>query len=119
MQPIEYEPWASKIGFQVTPAVVVFQTPPEPTATYQVAASRGSIATSAMRPDMKAGPRLRSVSPASVAADSRGSGFSLLGAGLSAAGSAPAQSVESATAATRRTVRCIRVSSSNGRSDRA
>jgi hypothetical protein len=33
MQPIEYEPWLSKIGVHTVPAVVVFQTPPEATAT--------------------------------------------------------------------------------------
>ena len=35
-QPIEYEPSLSKIGVQVVPLLAVFQTPPEPTATYQV-----------------------------------------------------------------------------------
>src|SRR5690606_19291235 len=50
----------------------VFQTPPEPTATYQTLGSPGSIATSAILPDMNAGPRLRSSSPFRVAAESRG-----------------------------------------------
>ena len=58
-QPIEYEPWPSKMGVQVVALSVVFQTPPEPTATYQVARSAGSIAMSAMRPDARDGPMFR------------------------------------------------------------
>ena len=34
--PIEYEGLSSKIGLNVVPAFVVFQTPPDATATYQV-----------------------------------------------------------------------------------
>jgi hypothetical protein len=34
-QPIEYEAWLSKIGVHVVPAFSVFQTLPEPAATYQ------------------------------------------------------------------------------------
>ena len=50
------------------PLSVVFQTPPEPTATYQVARSVGSIAMSAIRPEASDGPMLRSVRPAKVSA---------------------------------------------------
>lgn len=32
-QPIEKEPWLSKTGVQVVPALVVFHNPPEQTAT--------------------------------------------------------------------------------------
>ena len=40
-QPIEYETSSSKSGAQVVPAFTVFQTPPEPTATYQIDVSPG------------------------------------------------------------------------------
>src|SRR6056297_90962 len=66
MAPIEYESWPSKIGFQVVPELTVFQTPPEPTATYQTLGLSGCNAMSAMRPDMNAGPMVRSSSPANV-----------------------------------------------------
>ena len=62
--PIEYRLCSSKIGFQVTPALLVFHTPPEPTATYQTLRSWGCQAISAMRPDIKAGPILRHFRPA-------------------------------------------------------
>ena len=65
-QPIEYDGWSSKIGVQVVPALVVFHTPPEPTATYQVARFSGWMAMSATRPDISAGPIPRSSSPANV-----------------------------------------------------
>lgn len=41
------------------PLFSVFQTPPDPTPTYQVLRSDGWIAMSAMRPPMSAGPMLR------------------------------------------------------------
>lgn len=44
------------MGFHVVPAFVVFHRLPDPAATYQVLGFIESIATSAMRPDMKAGP---------------------------------------------------------------
>ncbi len=56
----------SKSGVQVVPAFTVFHTPPEPTATYQVLGFVGSIAMSAMRPDMSAGPMARSFSPSKL-----------------------------------------------------
>ena len=48
----------SAIGLHVVPAFSVFHTPPEPTATYQTFSFIGSIAISAILPDMKAGPIL-------------------------------------------------------------
>ena len=41
---------------QVVPALVVFHTPPDPTATYHVCGWVGWIAISAIRPEAKAGP---------------------------------------------------------------
>ncbi len=58
MQPIEYEPWLSKMERHVTPAFSVFQTPPT-LARYQVLGRWGSKAMSSTRPDIKAGPMLR------------------------------------------------------------
>ena len=43
----------------MVPAFSVFQTPPEPTATYQTLSLSGCTATSAIRPDKNAGPTLR------------------------------------------------------------
>ncbi|MGA9925809.1 MAG: hypothetical protein WBQ29_20615 [Isosphaeraceae bacterium] len=40
------------------PEFVVFQTPPEAAATYQVLCFTGSTAMSPTRPDIKAGPIL-------------------------------------------------------------
>src|SRR5262249_29915851 len=54
------------MGFQVVPALVVFQTPPEATATYQVARSFGWTASAAMRPDVTAGPMERNFRPLKV-----------------------------------------------------
>ena len=65
----------SKSGVQVVPAFTVFHTPPEPTATYQVLGSVGSIAMSAMRPDMSAGPMARSFRPSNVLAAGDASSF--------------------------------------------
>ena len=61
--PTEYDGWPSKTGVHVMPELVVFQTPPDPTAMYQVAGSSGWTAMSAMRPPMSAGPISRSASP--------------------------------------------------------
>src|SRR5215212_10027391 len=65
-QPIENEPSPSKIGANVVPAFVVFQTPPDAAATYHVRESRGSTAMSMMRPDTRAGPIPRASSPEKV-----------------------------------------------------
>src|SRR5512143_768840 len=64
MQPIEYEPCASKMVDQVVPALSVFHTPPEPTATYHVCRLSGWMTMSLMRPAMMAGPMLRKARPA-------------------------------------------------------
>ena len=63
MQPIEYERSWSKIGVHVVPALMVFHTPPEPTATYQVDGRCGCTTRSAIRPPIRAGPMLRKPSP--------------------------------------------------------
>ena len=44
------------IGLHVVPELTVFQTPPDPTATYHSFSFSGLIAISAIRPDIKAGP---------------------------------------------------------------
>ena len=74
MHPIEYTPWASKIGVHVVPAFSVFQTPPDPTATYHVARRFGCMTMSLMRPDMRAGPMLRNSRPDSSSAVMREAG---------------------------------------------
>ena len=51
------------MGVHDTPAFSVFQTPPDPAATYQTLESSGSQSISEMRPDINAGPRLRHFSP--------------------------------------------------------
>src|SRR5688572_15290815 len=56
------------MAVQVVPALLVFQTPPEPAATYQVLRSRGCTAISEIRPLMRAGPMLRSLSAAAALA---------------------------------------------------
>ena len=53
----------SVIGLQVVPAFVVFHTPPEPTATYQVFSFSRSMAMSAILPDINAGPILLNLKP--------------------------------------------------------
>jgi hypothetical protein len=58
-QPIEYEPYPSKIGLKVTPEFSVFQTPPEAAAAYQVDVSAGSTTKSEILPDIRAGPIFR------------------------------------------------------------
>ncbi len=63
---MEYEPWSSKSGFHVVPALSVRHSPPLPTATYQVLGSPGSTAMSAIRPAISAGPIPRRASPSNV-----------------------------------------------------
>ena len=58
--PIEYDVWSSKIGSKVVPSFVIFQTLPDPTATYQMLSSSGWNSMSAIRPPLMAGPMLRS-----------------------------------------------------------
>ena len=53
------------MGVQVVPEFVVFHRFPLPAATYQVFGLTGSTATSAIRPDIKAGPTERKRSPPS------------------------------------------------------
>src|SRR6056297_79635 len=79
MAPIEYESCPSKIGFQVVPELTVFQTPPEPTATYQTLGLSGCSAISAIRPDMNAGPMVRSSRPAKVSALNASSSWATTG----------------------------------------
>src|SRR5688572_32738127 len=57
--PVEKDPSPSKIGANVSPALTDFQTPPAAVATYQIFLLVGSTATSAMRPDVRAGPMER------------------------------------------------------------
>src|SRR6185503_4434415 len=61
--PMEKEPSPSKTGVKLMPALVVFQTPPAALATYQIFLSVGWTAMSATRPDVRAGPIERNVSP--------------------------------------------------------
>src|SRR6185503_2466392 len=61
--PIENDPSPSNTGVKDVPAFVVFHTPPAAAATYQIALSVGWTAMSATRPDVKAGPIERSLSP--------------------------------------------------------
>ena len=81
-QPIEYDGWPSKIGVQVVPPFSVFQTPPEPTVTYQTSRFCGWMAMSLMRPDMMAGPMLRNARPESAASVSALLGASAFRAGV-------------------------------------
>ncbi len=55
-------PWSSKIGFQVVPAFVVFQRPPEASPTYIVLWPGASgTAMAVMRPEGLAGPMNRNL----------------------------------------------------------
>src|SRR4051812_34881410 len=65
--PIEYDASPSKTGVHVPPELVVFHTPPDALATYQIFLSRGCAARSAMRPDVIAGPIDRNLKPANGA----------------------------------------------------
>src|SRR5829696_7064838 len=77
------------MGVQVVPALVVFQTPPDATATYQVAGRVGSTAMSEIRPEVSAGPMGRSSRPLQTSPDWLGL-FSAFLSFLPAALSAPA-----------------------------
>src|SRR5688500_2813341 len=63
------------MAVQVVPALVVFQTPPEPAATYQMPGAVGWTAISARRPPIRWGPTARNGSAAEALAsgDSGGS----------------------------------------------
>ena len=50
-------------GVQVVPEFVVFQSPPDPTATYHTFSLLWSMAISAILPDMNAGPILLNLKP--------------------------------------------------------
>src|SRR6267143_4792198 len=63
--PIEMQRWLSKTGRKVTPALVVFQTPPAAPALKNVFDGLGMPATLDVRPPMLAGPMLRQRKPAS------------------------------------------------------
>ena len=60
IHPVEYEDCLSKMGFHVVPALLVFQTPEDPVATYHTFSFSGWVLMSAILPDRKAGPTLRS-----------------------------------------------------------
>src|SRR3954463_1771477 len=61
--PMEYDPSLSKTGAQVVPALVVFQTLPDPAATNHWLRSLGWTAMLTIRPEVTAGPRGRNLSP--------------------------------------------------------
>jgi len=63
------------MGVQVVPALVVFQTPPEPAATYQIPGAVGWTAMSARRPLIRLGPTLRSGSAAEALASGDSGGL--------------------------------------------
>ena len=69
--PIEYTACLSNTGVQVVPEFTVFQTPPEPTATYQTLLFSGCTAISAIRPDINPGPIFRSFNPEKVLSTKR------------------------------------------------
>ena len=49
---MENDPWSSNTGVQVVPALVVFHTPPEATATHQWPRAPGTTAMSPIRPEL-------------------------------------------------------------------
>src|SRR5260221_10604789 len=61
---MEYEPSPSNTGVQETPALVVFQTPPDATAAKYWLRSFGFTAKPTTRPDISAGPMERNFSDA-------------------------------------------------------
>src|SRR6516164_9215419 len=67
MDPIAATGWSSKIGMNVVPPSVDFQTPPEAEPRYQVFGSPGTPATAAMRP-AGAGPMYLNLSGSGVVA---------------------------------------------------
>src|SRR5687767_5452455 len=67
MSPIDAMGCESKIGFQLIPPFVVFQTPPEAEPTYTTFGLPGTPSTSATRPLMLTGPILRHSRPFQIA----------------------------------------------------
>ncbi len=65
------DPPLSNAGVKVVPRLVVFQSPPNAVATYQVLGDFGSIAMSCTRPVEIAGPMLRNSRPFSTSAVNR------------------------------------------------
>src|SRR5215203_603084 len=63
------------MGIQVVPALVVFQTPPEPAATYQMPGAVGWTAMSAIRPLISPGPMLRKGNAAAALASGDSGGL--------------------------------------------
>jgi hypothetical protein len=61
-QSVNDPPW-SNTGVNVVPRLIVFQSPPNAVATYQVLGFFGSMAMSCTRPVEMAGPMLRSSRP--------------------------------------------------------
>ncbi|HEX7581390.1 MAG TPA: hypothetical protein VF580_15445 [Thermoanaerobaculia bacterium] len=78
--------------------MTVFQTPPEATATYQVLVREGTTAMSAIRPDVRAGPSDRSLSPEKVSAEKGAFGLS---SALSASASWAERARETSSSAAR------------------
>src|SRR5829696_3040989 len=92
------------MGVQVVPALVVFQTPPEPAATYQIPGTVGWTAMSAMRPLIRPGPMLRKGNAAAALASGDSGGLADL----------EPKGVARTVARARRSlrIRCLRVESS-------
>src|SRR5688572_13479807 len=67
-EPMANEASPSKTGVKVTPALVVRHTPPAAAATNQRLLSVGSTARSTTRPEVSAGPMLRSSRPLQASA---------------------------------------------------
>jgi hypothetical protein len=67
MDPIAATGWSSKIGMNVVPPSVDFQTPPDADPRYQVLGSPGTPATAAIRP-ADAGPMYLNLSGSGVEA---------------------------------------------------
>ncbi len=92
------------MGVQVVPAFSVFQTPPEPAATYQVWRFKGWMTISLIRPDMRAGPMLRKARPERSSGERAGffstfapdlaSDFAAAGAAWAASGPAAANAAK-------------------------
>src|SRR5215813_3474828 len=97
------------MGVQVVPALVVFQTPPEPAATYHVPGAVGWTAMSAMRPLIRPGPRLRNGNAAAALASGESGTLAGGGAGEPAvwAATGAARTVARATAS--KSLRIFRV----------
>src|SRR5262245_56379912 len=80
--PVEKDPSPSKTGAKLIPALLVFQTPPAAVATYQIRLSTGCTATSATRPEVRAGPMARKLRPAAAVANLTESVLAVSAAGL-------------------------------------